>query len=226
MRKLLLAVFLLSCQPVDGGRDIVRTQGPPGPQGPMGEPGKDGVSAADATGKSGARIKVLQTRRTLTSEDGATVETAPRSYQLYDSKLDTACAAGLAEDRVLRCLPLGFDLGAAVHFEDAACSKPFGKLGRPAAPCGGSPPPLAAPKYLREQPAAMECDPQGVKIYRSGAEVTPVLIYERSGAACKVLPTEQADALRAQWRFFVVGARVAPAEFAGLIEQEKQVEAQ
>lgn len=102
---LLLALFVASCQPGPEG-----PAGPAGPSGTMGAPGKDGTStpAAGATTKAGSRIKVQWSTTTVTTstEDGASVEnTSQGAPQFFDTKLDTICAIGTAEDGALRCLP-------------------------------------------------------------------------------------------------------------------------
>lgn len=105
MRKILLALALVSCAP-DGQ---VGGEGPAGPQGPAGPPGAD---AAGAT-KDGTRIK----QRYLVSSDGARIAAG-----LFDSDTKQVCVLAKGTDQQPRCLPSEDLTYGPATWADSMCS--------------------------------------------------------------------------------------------------------
>lgn len=161
---LLLGAFSCSTE-----GDVITNQGLPG------EPDQDGT-----------RLRVVFHR--FKGEDGARV-TVPTN-RFFDTTLGTECSFMLAEDDVLRCLPLpqlllpnvpdGSSFSGNNYFLDSACTQPIHTTPK----CGGP-----APAYVVEIFEVQKCaGRQRPRVYKLGPVVVPSSLWV--GGPCRPVSVE------------------------------------
>lgn len=143
---MLIVVGLIGC----GGME-------PGPDADAGEP----ISSLKEA-LSGSRLKV----RYIEGEDGSKITTG-----FFDTAREEACAFALAEDGVLRCLPV--DDVATIPpgvYLDALCRQPVA-VGA-----------CALPRYARSW--SPTCPPRALIVNVTATSIVPPALYTNVGTAC------------------------------------------